>query len=76
MNIDIPCKIGDEVYAIRHYRNGIHHIQKGVVNEMFFTPDMKLCITVKHIARGEWGEVVFATRKEAEDKKWILSQTD
>lgn len=64
--IHIPCKIGDDVYVIRHYRNGIRHIQKGTVHEMFFTRNMELCISVKHIARGKWGETIFPTMEEAE----------
>lgn len=60
----IPCKIGDEVWAIRNY-NGVKHPQKGFVSDMLFTRDMKLQIVVKHIARGEWGKAVFATYEEA-----------
>lgn len=60
----IPCKIGDEVWAIRNY-HGIKHPQKGFVSDMLFTRDMKLHIVVKHIARGEWGKNVFATYEDA-----------
>lgn len=62
--VEIPCKIGDEVWAIRNY-NGVKHPQKGFVSDMLFTRDMKLHIVVKHIARGEWGKDVFATYEEA-----------
>lgn len=62
--VEVPCKIGDEVWAIRNYK-GIKHPQKGFVSDMFFTRDMKLHIVVKHIARGEWGKDVFATYEEA-----------
>lgn len=61
----LPCKMGDTVWTIRNYR-GIKHPQKGVVDSMFFTKDMRLLIVVKHIARGEWGKEVFSTKEEAE----------
>lgn len=64
-SIDIPCRIGDQVWAIRNYK-GVCHPQQGIVSELFFTPDMQLVIVVKHIARGEWGQAVFATKGEAE----------
>ena len=35
---------------------------------MFFTDDMELCIVVKGVARGKWGETVFATYEEAEER--------
>ena len=62
--IQIPCKIGDFVWANRCYK-GVLHPQEGRVSEMFFTPDMRLQIVVKHIARGEWGKEVFPTREAA-----------
>lgn len=61
----LPCKIGDEVWGIRNYR-GKMHPQRGRVNDMFFTKDMRLMIVVKHICYGIWGEKVFSTREEAE----------
>lgn len=61
----LPCKNGDVVWAIRNYK-GIKHVQKGFVNEMFFTQEMKLCIVVKNVARGFWGETIFLTQEEAE----------
>lgn len=62
--IQIPCKIGDFAWAIRHYK-GIPHPQQGKITEMFFTKDMKLHIVISHIARGEWGKAVFGTEEEA-----------
>ena len=62
--VEVPCKIGDFVWAIRNYK-GQKHPQRGVVSDMYFTNDMRLQIVVKHIARGEWGKTVFATDKEA-----------
>ena len=67
-----PCKIGDTVWAIRDYK-GTKIPQRGLVSEMFYVgEEMKLCIVVKHIAIGYWGEKVFATHEEAERrvKEW------
>ena len=61
----LPCKIGDTVWAIRNIK-GVKQPQNGIVGEMFYTDDMRLCIVVRYIARGEWGKKVFATREEAE----------
>lgn len=61
----VPCKIGDRVWAIRNYK-GIKHPQEGIVNEMFYTQEMRLVIVVKHIARGEWGETVFGTYEKCQ----------
>lgn len=63
--IELPCKIGDTVYAIRDYK-GHKHPQSGTVGEMFFMPDMSIQIVVKHIARGKWGVDIFPTYEEAE----------
>lgn len=62
----LPCKVGDEMWAIRNYR-GVKYAQKGIVNEMFFTKEMKLLVVVKNIARGEFGKIVFLTKEEAEE---------
>lgn len=62
--VEIPCRIGDRVWAIRNY-GGHKHPQDGIVHEMYFTEGMRLIIHVKHIARGEWGKEIFATREEA-----------
>lgn len=63
--VRVPCKIGDTVWAIRSY-HGILRPQQGVVSEMYFNPDMKLHVIVKHVARGELGKTVFLTHDEAE----------
>ena len=60
----LPCKIGDFVWAIRSF-HGHKQPQRGIVSDMFFTKDMELQIVVKYVARGKWGETVFATDKEA-----------
>lgn len=61
----LPCKIGDEVWVIRSFK-GIKRPQKGTVGEMLFTSEMKLMIVVSHVARGLWGEKIFATKEDAE----------
>ncbi len=69
MLIDIPCKIGDEVYAIRMFK-GKRQVKKGIVTDMHFLSDrgryeMKLVIVVGYICRGCWGERVFGSYEEA-----------
>lgn len=67
MTRQIPCNIGDDVFAIRNCK-GTKHILKGKVSEMFFIgEEMKLCIVVHHIRRGTWGKDVFGTYEEAAD---------
>lgn len=68
MKLDIPCKIGDTVYAIRNY-GGIKRVMTGKVSEMYFSgEEMRLCIVVKCIARGLWMKDVFPTYEDAERK--------
>lgn len=62
--VEVPCKIGDFVWAIRNFK-GKKHPQRGIVSDMYFLKDMSLQIVVKYVARGKWGETVFATDKEA-----------
>ena len=62
--IRVPCREGDQVWVIRNYQ-GVKHPQQGTVSELTITKDLRLMITVKHIARGEWGKEVFATYEEA-----------
>jgi hypothetical protein len=61
----LPCKIGDEVWGIRRSNKGALAPHRGIVSHMYFAEDMKLCIVVQHICRGEWGEKVFATYEDA-----------
>lgn len=61
----LPLKMGDTAWAIKNHK-GTKYVHEGKVSEMFFTQDMKLCFVVKHVARGEFGKTVFATREEAE----------
>ena len=62
--VEVPCKIGDFVWAIRSY-HGKKHPQRGIVSDMYFLKDMSLQIVVKYVARGKWGENIFASDKEA-----------
>ena len=64
---EIPCKIGDKVFAIRHYW-GKPSVSRGKVSEMFFVgEEMDLCIVVHNIARGYWGKDIFDTYEKAEE---------
>ena len=63
-SVEVPCKIGDFVWAIRNFK-GKKHPQRGIVSDMYFLKDMSLQIVVKYVARGKWGETVFATDKDA-----------
>lgn len=60
-----PCRIGDEVWGLKIYRETLLP-KKGVVHQMYYGDDMQLCICVKGVCRGQWGKNVFATREEAE----------
>lgn len=65
MKTEIPCRIGDTVWAIRDYK-GTKIPQQGIVSEMFFTGEnMRLCIVVRYVARGEWGKTIFGSYEEA-----------
>ena len=59
MTVEVPCKIGDELFGVRCYK-GVYHPQLGIVHEMYFTRDMSLHIVLKHICRGEYGKDVFS----------------
>lgn len=61
----LPCKIGDVVWGIKKYNKG-QEVKQGIVHQMFFGEDMRLCICVKNVCRGELGVNVFLTKKEAE----------
>ena len=61
----LPCKIGDVVWGIKKYNNG-QKVKQGVVHQMFFGEDMRLCVCVKNVCRGEWGMNVFLTKDDAE----------
>ena len=62
--VELPCKIGDQVWAIRKVAGRLIPFQ-GTVSEMSFTENMELCIVVFHVARGVWGDKIFATEEEA-----------
>lgn len=63
--IELPCKIGDMVWGIKKFNYETKQVKQGIVHMMFFGEDMRLCICVKGVCRGEWGKNVFATREEA-----------
>ena len=63
--VELPCKMGDLVWGIKRWNRGQKAIQ-GVAYQMYFGEDMRLCICVKNVCRGEWGRNVFATKEETE----------
>ena len=63
--VELPCRIGDSVWGIRKHNRG-KEVKQGTVSQMLFVEDMKLCLCVKNVCRGEWGKNVFATKQEAE----------
>ena len=62
-----PCRMGEMLWGIRTYR-GTKKVVQGVVSEMFFTRDMQLCIVLRSVCRGRYGEKVFRTYEEAAKK--------
>ena len=62
--VKVPCKMGDIVWGIKKFHHG-QAVKQGSVYQMFFIDDMRLCICVKNVCRGEWGKNVFATREDA-----------
>ena len=62
----LPCRIGDTVWGIRKGRGGSRWVAQGRVYRMYYGDDMRLCICVKNVCFGFWGQQVFATRAEAE----------
>ena len=63
--IALPCKVGDEVWCLRDTRVYNKPV-KGVVSEIYFLDNMDMCIVVRRLCRGRWGERVFATEQEAQ----------
>ena len=61
----LPCKMGDIVWGLKQYNHKLI-VKQGTVHQMFFGEDMRLCVCVKNVCRGEWGQNVFATKEEAE----------
>lgn len=77
---ELPCRIGDKVWAIRRFNGGVLRACEGVVSAMqYINSDMVLSITVENTCRGEWGKVVFVgeeqagaklTKKAVKDARW------
>lgn len=63
--MDIPCKLGDEMWGIRYCGYGKYKVYKGKVSEVFFGEDYHLCVVLKGICRGEVGRRIFHTQEEA-----------
>ena len=62
----LPCKLGDTAWGIKRCNLG-NVVKQGAVYQMYFGEDMRLCICVKNVCRGEWGVNVFGTKEEAEE---------
>lgn len=63
--VSLPCKVGDEVWCLRDTRVYSKPV-KGTVTEIYFRDNMDMCIVVRRLCRGRWGEKVFATEQEAQ----------
>ena len=63
--VTLPCKIGDAVWAIST-QFGRCVAMEGRVSQMYFGENMELVICVNRLARGLWGERVFATKEDCE----------
>ena len=63
--VELPCRIGNVVWGIKKC-NQKYVAKRAPVTQMFFVENMRLCICVKDVCRGEWGKKVFATKEEAE----------
>lgn len=59
-----PCKIGDDVFAIRNQR-GVYTVQPTKVSEMFFTAEMEIIIVARYVCRGSWMVRIFPTHELA-----------
>lgn len=62
----LPCKLGDMAWGIKRCHLG-NAVKQGEVYQMYFGEEMRLCICVKNVCRGEWGVNVFGTKEEAEE---------
>lgn len=62
--IRVPCKIGDSVWAIRQTSGG-KRLFSTVVSEMYINAERKLVIVAKNVARGYFGETIFADYEDA-----------
>ena len=62
----LPCKLGDTAWGIKRCNLG-NVVKQGEVYQMYFGEDMRLCICVKNVCRGEWGVNVFGTKEAAEE---------
>ena len=62
--IRVPCKIGDQVWAIRRTSGG-ERLFSTTVSEMFIDSEGKLTVVAKNVARGYIGETIFTDHEEA-----------
>ena len=65
---ELPCRIGDTVYALRQW-HGTWVVHPGIVYEMVHQKNEsgeELVIAVRGICRGLWGDKIFGTIEDAE----------
>ena len=63
--VELPCKIGDIVWGIRHAgRNYL--IKEAKVSDMYFSDNMELVVVIYNVCRGIVGKHIFRTKEEAE----------
>lgn len=62
-----PCAIGDTMWCIKN-QSGKMTAQSGIVNEMFYTTDMRLMIVVKYVGRGSYGDKIFSDRESCQKR--------
>ena len=74
--IAVPCSIGDTVWGIKSFNGHNRRVIQGKVHEMYFGEDMSLCICVKGVCRGRWGERVFPGFEPAMKKLKELKEED
>lgn len=63
---EVPCKMGDTVWGIARFHKDRPYVKQGIVHQMYFGEDMRLCICVKGVCRGQWGKNVFGSEAEAQ----------
>lgn len=61
------CDIGDSAYFLRTFR-GTYHVKKGIVADLYYNKQMKLCAVIKGLGRGMFGDKVFIDLEEANKK--------
>lgn len=64
MTVNLPCKIGDNCWAVKRTQAG-KRIFQTVVSEMYFDFHMNLIVVGRRVCRGKVGESIFMSFQEA-----------